>query len=130
MNNSYKNIINNIADNFATDSKLISLTWHGSCNKDNIEEKNYIDFDILFVYRKEGLKIGIDSVSNYFKLLCEKDNDDIVFLFSLKSGPMHPLKKNGELIDLSEKKFVFFISLFLAMKYTGVKIPILLQVNC
>lgn len=101
---------------------LLSLTIHGS----GLEAKatdTYIDYDIIFIYENVDFCKKITSIENTFKAVCATlSNNDTQCFFAIKSGPMHPLRKDSEspLFDINEKRIVFFhISVFSENDYCG-----------
>ena len=120
--NAISNIIRNLPADFASHKGLVSMTLHGSCDENKMETQSYIDLDVIFIYERSGLQRAIKTVSKYFESLCNKKYEQFEFLFSLKSGPMHPLRKNScNLIDLNERKICFFMFPYLAMKIIKTK---------
>ena len=122
MNTSIAEIAKDIPKYFESEEGLLSLTIHGSCACD-LERKNYVDYDVIFIFKDNMLSDGVDKVKVFFSSLIDKySNDTHVFIYSMKSGPMHPLRQSESsgLINLKSKNLCFFhVSVFGHSAYIG-----------
>jgi len=126
MKQNVDKIIKHFIKNLTTEEKirknLLSFTVHGSCLElDN--DNNYIDYDVIFIYEDDYISEALKSVDIFLLNYCSKiTNNDTICFCAMKSGPMHPLRKNKEanMINLNQQRIIFFhISIFSKSDYSG-----------